>query len=298
MRKLRNLLLCAFAFTSLAVAAAHPHVYQVRDLCFSLRVTDTTVRQVNTYPKNALVVYQTGAHRLVLAYNFSPAVPLAQWDDSTVLVIAPTISQADSVLNAYLGYICAVSTGGGGSSSVFASDGVYLDGDTVKLGGKQTSDVVLFQNGYNVYIVDTNAVTVGDIGSITSVVITGDNGQYLDCEYSESSDTLIQSLIVDQHFDTSKGTHFHVKTTTNGKTKFADLLSDSTIQLQSSVGISLSTNGVIIPTDKNIIITTDQSFAVVGLKTYANDAAADADTSLISKSFYKITGSRALYQKP
>jgi hypothetical protein len=34
------------------------------------------------------------------------------------------------------------------------------------------------------------------------------------------------------------------------------------------------------------------------LPTYANDAAADADSNLPSKAFYKITGNRTLYQKP
>lgn len=36
----------------------------------------------------------------------------------------------------------------------------------------------------------------------------------------------------------------------------------------------------------------------VSLPTYANDAAADADSALLTKEFYKITGSRAVYQKP
>jgi hypothetical protein len=35
-----------------------------------------------------------------------------------------------------------------------------------------------------------------------------------------------------------------------------------------------------------------------GIKTYANDAAADADSRLRSLSFYKLTGDRAIYQKP
>jgi len=34
------------------------------------------------------------------------------------------------------------------------------------------------------------------------------------------------------------------------------------------------------------------------LSSYANDAAADADATLLSGMFYKITGSRAVYQKP
>ena len=34
------------------------------------------------------------------------------------------------------------------------------------------------------------------------------------------------------------------------------------------------------------------------LTTYANDASADADTSLPNGAFYKLTGSRIVYQKP
>lgn len=37
---------------------------------------------------------------------------------------------------------------------------------------------------------------------------------------------------------------------------------------------------------------------ISSLPTYANDAAADADSALLTKSLYKITGSRAVYQKP
>lgn len=43
---------------------------------------------------------------------------------------------------------------------------------------------------------------------------------------------------------------------------------------------------------------TGRSMRMLTLPEYANDAAADADASLQTKSIYKITGDRALYQKP
>lgn len=43
---------------------------------------------------------------------------------------------------------------------------------------------------------------------------------------------------------------------------------------------------------------TGRSLRLLTLPEYANDAAADADATLQSKSMYKITGDRKLYQKP
>jgi len=39
-------------------------------------------------------------------------------------------------------------------------------------------------------------------------------------------------------------------------------------------------------------------FVYLGLPTYANDAAADADSNLPSKAYYKVTGNRTVFQKP
>ena len=38
--------------------------------------------------------------------------------------------------------------------------------------------------------------------------------------------------------------------------------------------------------------------SIQGIPSYTNDAAADADATLPSKSLYKLNGSRAVYQKP
>jgi hypothetical protein len=47
-----------------------------------------------------------------------------------------------------------------------------------------------------------------------------------------------------------------------------------------------------------IYIDGNGNFVFKNVKSYASDAAADADTTLPSQAFYKITGSRVLYQKP
>ncbi len=44
--------------------------------------------------------------------------------------------------------------------------------------------------------------------------------------------------------------------------------------------------------------TTGDPLVITGIRTFASDAAADADATLLSGSFYKLTGSRQLYQKP
>ena len=88
-------------------------------------------------------------------------------------------------------------------------------------------------------------------------------------------------------------------------------LDGGTMKVKSGTGKGIGSSRIEFHTGQKTVSGTDMQvqtlrayidengyFTYLAHPTYANDAAADADTNLPSKAFYKITGNRTLYQKP
>lgn len=160
------------------------------------------------------------------------------------------------------------------------------------------------------------SVVSGGIGN-TAASYGEWSGGVFSTNYTPSSSTVFQGA--DRIYNVGNGSSASARKDAftilkNGKTgigfnNFEATVSDALLQVNGNVRIAILPANNATATDKIVMTSTDGTLKSgdmgtilgaisVNLKVYANDAAADADSTLPSGALYKVTGSRAVYQKP
>ncbi len=85
--------------------------YRINDLCATLELVNPHTGASSTTPKSNLQVVKTATY-LQIQYGTGPSsVIIAQYVDSNVVYLAPTLDSGRTLLNRYLGYICTQCAG-------------------------------------------------------------------------------------------------------------------------------------------------------------------------------------------
>lgn len=175
-----------------------------------------------------------------------------------------------------MGWCCNCGGGGGGDTvTIAASNGLTLAaGNDVELGGILDRLTEIQKNG-NTFRIGATNFAVPNVGYMYVEGSTNNQGFYTKSASNETDVSVIPGLFaVESNTLPATSTNSHIN------------VAPGLVSMDATNGLSLK------------LFKIDQNFVLTGLPVYANDAAADADVTLVAGGLYKITGDRLIRVKP
>ena len=291
---MKKIITICFLFAAIITKA---QFYTIVDSCSDLIIQNTTNNRSTTYPKSQLYCDTSAG---VLNLRSINATILASWNNSNVSHFpALSVNAAYHKLSSYLSYTCVhtqcCNSGGG---VVYADNGLTAIVDTIQLGGILLHPTLINAHFFPFDVFDTTTGGFTGNGYLNALQFQSGIGQNnsMGMFYDIANDS---NAVVSQIQTSSDTTNPFVKLSNlfKGKQTQNFVLLDSTIQVFSVKGISLTTNGtpiadngnIILNALSNILFTQLGNIVITNTPTYNSSTAAQADVALPTGAIYKIS---------